>query len=276
VSVARPAVAPGLGGLVVRAGVLAYVGALVALPLAALLAAGLGQGMTALWAAVSAPVAAEALRLTLVTAGIMAVINAFMGTATAWVLARYEFAGRGLLSGLVDLPFAIPTLVTGVMLVLLFGPQSPVGGWMTANDVPIAFAAPSIVLALLFITVPFVVRAVEPVLMEQDPAEEEAARTLGAGTFTVFRRVLLPPLMPSLLSGTIRSYARALGEFGSIVVVSGNIPHQTLTAPIYVFGEIESGRAEIAAAVSVVLLAVALGLNVAARAIERLAGVSRA
>jgi sulfate transport system permease protein len=192
------------------------------------------------------------------------------------VLARYEFAGRGLLSGLVDLPFAIPTLVTGVMLVLLFGPQSPVGGWMTANDVPIAFAAPSIVLALLFITVPFVVRAVEPVLMEQDPAEEEAARTLGAGTFTVFRRVLLPPLMPSLLSGTIRSYARALGEFGSIVVVSGNIPHQTLTAPIYVFGEIESGRAEIAAAVSVVLLAVALGLNVAARAIERLAGVSRA
>jgi sulfate transport system permease protein len=276
VSVARPAVAPGLGGLVVRAGVLAYVGALVALPLAALLATGLGQGMTALWAAVSAPVAAEALRLTLVTAGIMAVINAFMGTATAWVLARYEFTGRGLLSGLVDLPFAIPTLVTGVMLVLLFGPQSPVGGWMTANGVPIAFAAPSIVLALLFITVPFVVRAVEPVLMEQDPAEEEAARTLGAGTFTVFRRVLLPPLMPSLLSGTIRSYARALGEFGSIVVVSGNIPHQTLTAPIYVFGEIESGRAEIAAAVSVVLLAVALGLNVAARAIERLAGVSRA
>jgi sulfate transport system permease protein len=276
VSVARPAVAPGLGGLVVRAGVLAYVGALVALPLAALLAAGLGQGTAALWAAVSAPVAAEALRLTLVTAGIMAVINAFMGTATAWVLARYEFTGRGLLSGLVDLPFAIPTLVTGVMLVLLFGPQSPVGGWMTANGVPIAFAAPSIVLALLFITVPFVVRAVEPVLMEQDPAEEEAARTLGAGTFTVFRRVLLPPLMPSLLSGTIRSYARALGEFGSIVVVSGNIPHQTLTAPIYVFGEIESGRAEIAAAVSVVLLAVALGLNVAARAIERLAGVSRA
>ncbi len=275
-SVARPAVAPGVGGLVVRAGVFAYVGALVALPLVALLATGLGQGATALWAAVSAPVAAESLSLTLKTAGIMAVINAFMGTATAWVLARYEFAGRGLLSALVDLPFAIPTLVTGVMLVLLFGPQSPVGGWMAGNGTPIAFATPSIVLALLFITVPFVVRAVEPVLMEQDPAEEEAARTLGAGTFTVFRRVLLPPLMPSLLSGTIRSYARALGEFGSIVVVSGNIPHQTLTAPIYVFGEIESGRGEVAAAVSVVLLAVALGLNVAARAIERLTGVARA
>ena len=272
----HPAVAPGLGGLAVRAGVCAYVGALVALPLAALLIEGLGQGAAALWAAVSAPVAVEALRLTLVTAGIMALVNAVMGTATAWVLARYDFPGRGLLSALVDLPFAIPTLVTGVMLVLLFGPQSPLGGWLAAEGVRVAFAAPSIVLALLFITVPFVVRAVEPVLMEQDPAEEEAARTLGAGTFTVFRRVLLPPLFPALLSGTIRSYARALGEFGSIVVVSGNIPYQTLTAPIYVFGEIESGRSEVAAAVSVVLLAVALALSVGARAIERLTGTARA
>ena len=272
----RPAVAPGFGGLLVRAGVCAYVGALVALPLAALLAEGLAQGIPALWAAVSAPVAAAALRLTLVTAGIMALVNAVMGTATAWVLARYDFPGRGLLSGLVDLPFAIPTLVTGVMLVLLFGPQSSLGGWLGAHGLPVAFAAPSIVLALLFVTVPFVVRAVEPVLMEQDPAEEEAARTLGASTFTVFWRVLLPPLWPSLLSGTIRSYARALGEFGSIVVVSGNIPHRTLTAPIYVFGEIESGRSEVAAAISVVLLAVALGLTFGARAIERLTGTARA
>ena len=275
-SLAHPAIAPGLGGHLVRAGVCAYVGALVALPLAALLAEGLAQGIPALWEAVSAPVAAAALRLTLVTAGIMALVNAVMGTATAWVLARYDFPGRGLLSGLVDLPFAIPTLVTGVMLVLLFGPQSSLGGWLGAHGLPVAFAAPSIVLALLFVTVPFVVRAVEPVLMEQDPAEEEAARTLGASTFTVFWRVLLPPLLPSLLSGTIRSYARALGEFGSIVVVSGNIPHHTLTAPIYVFGEIESGRSEVAAAISVVLLAVALGLTFGARAIEHLTGTARA
>jgi sulfate/thiosulfate transport system permease protein len=276
VSQARPAVAPGVGGVLVRAGVCAYVGALVALPLAALLVKGLGEGVPALWAAVSAPVAVEALRLTLLTAAVMAVVNAVMGTGTAWVLARYEFPGRGLLSALVDLPFAIPTLVTGVMLVLLFGPQSLLGGWFAREGMPVAFAVPSIVLALLFVTVPFVVRAVEPVLMEQDPAEEEAARTLGAGTFTVFWRVLLPPLVPSLLSGTIRSYARALGEFGSIVVVSGNIPYQTLTAPIYVFGEIESGRSEVAAAVSVVLLAVALALTFGARAIERLTGTDRA
>ncbi|MCU0935495.1 MAG: ABC transporter permease subunit, partial [Gammaproteobacteria bacterium] len=222
------------------------------------------------------PVAADALARTLLTAGVMALVNAVMGTATAWILVRYQFPGRGLLSGLVDLPFAIPTLVTGVMLVLLFGPQSPIGGWLNAQGLPVAFATPSIVLALLFITVPFVVRAVEPVLLEQDPAEEEAARTLGAGTFTVFRRVLLPPLLPAIISGTIRSYARALGEFGSIVVVSGNIPYQTLTAPIYVFGEIESGRPQVAAAVSVALLAVALALTFTANAIERLTGVRRA
>ena len=270
-----PAVAPGAGGIAVRWGVIAYVGLLVAMPLAALLASGLGEGVSALWQAVSSPLAADALVRTLGTAGVMALVNAVMGTATAWVLVRYQFPGRGLLSGLVDLPFAIPTLVTGVMLVLLFGPQSPLGGWLNAHGLPVAFATPSIVLALLFITVPFVVRAVEPVLLEQDPAEEEAARTLGASTFTVFRRVLLPPLLPAILSGTIRSYARALGEFGSIVVVSGNIPYQTLTAPIYVFGEIESGRPQVAAALSVALLAVALALTFAAHAIERLTGVRR-
>jgi sulfate transport system permease protein len=271
-----PAVEPGAGGVAVRWGVIAYVGLLVAIPLAALLASGLGQGVPALWQAVASPVAADALARTLLTAGVMALVNAVMGTATAWILVRYQFPGRGLLSGLVDLPFAIPTLVTGVMLVLLFGPQSPIGGWLNAQGLPVAFASPSIVLALLFITVPFVVRAVEPVLLEQDPAEEEAARTLGAGTFTVFRRVLLPPLLPAIISGTIRSYARALGEFGSIVVVSGNIPYQTLTAPIYVFGEIESGRPQVAAAVSVALLAVALALTFTANAIERLTGVRRA
>ena len=270
-----PAVEPSAGGIAVRWGVVSYVGLLVAVPLAALLASGLGEGVTALWQAVTSPVAADALARTLWTAGVMALVNAVMGTATAWVLVRYEFPGRGLLSGLVDLPFAIPTLVTGVMLVLLFGPQSALGGWLHAQGLPVAFATPSIVLALLFITVPFVVRAVEPVLLEQDPAEEEAARTPGAGTFTVFRRVLLPPLLPAILSGTIRSYARALGEFGSIVVVSGNIPYQTLTAPIYVFGEIESGRPQVAAALSVALLAVALALTFAAHAIERLTGVRR-
>ena len=261
------------GRVALRSGVVVYVAVLVALPLAALVQHGLADGPLGLWRAAATPVAASAILLTLWTAALMAVVNAFMGTLTAWALVRYEFPGRGGLSALVDLPFAIPTLVTGVMLVVLLGPQSPLGGWLAAHGVQVAFAPPAIVLALLFITVPFVVRAVEPVLMEQDPAEEEAARTLGAGTWTVFWRVLLPPILPAILSGTIRSFARALGELGSVIVVSGNIPYRTLTAPIYVFGEIESGHPGSAAAVSVVLLAIALILAFAARGIERATGV---
>lgn len=271
----RPARITGIrrGRLALRSGVMIYVGVLVVLPLTALVQHGLADGLLGLWRAATTPVAVQAMMLTLWTAALMAVINAVMGTLTAWALVRYEFPGRGLLSALVDLPFAIPTLVTGVMLVILLGPQSPLGGWLTAQGMPIAFAPPAIVLALLFITVPFVVRAVEPVLLEQDPAEEEAARTLGAGTWTVFRRILLPPILPALLSGTIRSFARALGELGSVIVVSGNIPYRTLTAPIYIFGEIESGQPQTAAAVSVVLLALALVLAFAARGIERATGV---
>jgi sulfate transport system permease protein len=264
------------GHLALRSGVVVYSAALVALPLAALIQNGLAAGTLGLWQAVAQPAATEAILLTLWTAALMAVINALMGTLTAWALVRYEFPGRGLLSALVDLPFAIPTLVTGVMLVILLGPQSTLGSWLGQRGMQVVFAPPAIVIALLFITVPFVVRAVEPVLMEQDPAEEEAARTLGAGTWTVFWRVLLPPILPAILSGTIRSFARALGELGSVIVVSGNIPYRTLTAPIYVFGEIESGAPQSAAAVSVVLLAFALALAFAARAIERATGVHHA
>ncbi len=265
---------PGTGGRVVRGAVLVYIGLLVLLPLTVLLQQGLAGGVDALWQAISAPGARHALTLTLWSAVVMALINAFMGTAAAWVLVRYRFPGRSFLSTLVDLPFAIPTLVTGVMLVLLYGPRGLMGDWLAATGLKVAFAPPGILLALLFVTLPFVVRAVEPVLLEQDPAEEEAARTLGADAFTVFLRVLLPPLLPAILSGCVRSFARALGEFGSIVVVSGNIPYKTLTAPIYLFGEIEAGAPQAAAAVSLVLLLFAVALTYAGRALERWAGVN--
>ncbi|MDD5390110.1 MAG: sulfate ABC transporter permease subunit CysT [Gallionellaceae bacterium] len=264
---------PERGGRLVRGAVLAYIGFLVLLPLAALAQHGLSGGIGALWLALVAPGARHALWLTLWSAAAMALINVLMGTATAWALVRYRFPGRAFLSTLVDLPFAIPTLVTGVMLVILYGPRGPMGGWLNAADMKIAFAPPGILLALLFVTLPFVVRAVEPVLLEQDPAEEEAARTLGAGPFTIFLRVLLPPLLPAILSGAVRSFARALGEFGSIVVVSGNIPYKTLTAPIYIFGEIEAGDPQAAAAVSLVLLLLAVALTYAGRALERWTGV---
>ena len=256
--------------LVVQGGVLAYIVVLVALPLAVLFATGLSHGPLAVWSAVSAPVARDAIGLSLWTAALATALNMIAGTATAWVLVRYRFPGKQLLSAIIDLPFAVPTLVAGVMLVVLLGPTRPLGAWFEQHEIGVLFASPAIVLALLFITVPFVVRAVEPVLRELDPAEEEAAFTLGARTPTVLRRVVFPALAPAMTSGALQSFSRCLAEFGSIVVVAGNIPHRTLTAPVYLFGEVEAGRPEVAAAVSVVLLLLSLSLSYAARALRRM------
>jgi len=274
-SAASSTLAPSRAGVAVRVGFAAYALALVGLPLAALVAQGLRGGLSGVWRVVSAPVAAHALWLTFWTAALMAVVNAVMGTAAAWVLVRYRFPGRAALSALIDLPFAVPTLVAGVLLTVLLGPQSDLGGWLGRHGARVIFAPPSIVLVLLFVTLPFVVRAVEPVLLELDPAEEEAAWLLGAGPVTTFTRVVLPALAPAILSGTIRSFARALAEFGSVVVVAGNIPHRTLTAPVFIFGEVESGRPGDAAAASVVLLVASVLLLVAARQAERLTGRDR-
>ena len=256
--------------LLLRGGFAGYVTVLVALPLLALVVRGLSVGPRGLWEAITAPVAADALVLSLVTSLIAAVANGLMGLAIAWVLVRWDIPGRKLLSALVDLPFAIPTLVAGVLLVALYGPQTTAGSVLSTYGLQIAFAKGGVVLALLFVTLPFVVRAVEPVLRELDHAEEEAATTLGASTWTTFRRVLLPPLLPALAAGTVQVFARSLAEFGSLAAVSGNIPHRTLTAPVYVLGEVERGEPASAAAVSVVLLAVALALQLASRSLVAL------
>lgn len=271
-SASAPAVRPGAAGLAARGAFALYLLVLVGIPLLAVVHRGTAGGAGALWSASTAPAAADALIRTLWTAALVAAANAVMGTATAWVLVRHRFPGRSLLSALVDLPFAIPTLVAGVMLVLLFGPQEPLGGWMSSAGFPVAYASPGIVLALAFVTLPFVVRAVEPVLAELDPAEEEAAETLGATPWTTFRRITFPALRPAIAYGTVQSFARGLAEFGSIIVVSGNIPFRTLTAPVLVFSEVEGGRPQVAAAVSVVLLALAVAMALAARGLRREGG----
>ncbi|HJS17826.1 MAG TPA: ABC transporter permease subunit [Anaerolineales bacterium] len=156
-------------------------------------------------------------------------------------------------------PSASPILVTGVMLVILFGPQEALGAWLKERfDLSIIFAPPGIILALLFLTMPFVVRSVQPVLMELDRAQEHAATTLGAGGWMIFRRIILPPLTLPILTGALLCFARAIGEFGSIVIVAGNIPFQSQTAAVYVFGEVESENRLGASAVSMVMIAVAL------------------
>jgi sulfate transport system permease protein len=191
----------------------------------------------------------------------MAVINAVMGTMTAYVLVRFKFPGRSLLNAIIDLPLAIPTLVTGVMLVVLYGPQTPIGGFFKEHfGWRLIFNWPGIILALLFICFPFVVRAVQPVLESLGQESEEAAATLGAGPARIFLRVTLPALWLPILSGALLSFARAIGEFGAIVIVAGNIPMRSQTAAVYVFGEVESAHRQGASAMSIVMLAIAFGL----------------
>jgi sulfate transport system permease protein len=249
-----------------RVAVTAYVGLLAVLPLAALSRASFQDGLSHFWGSVTSATAVDALWISLWTALIATVLNVCFGTATAWALVRYEFPGRRFLDALVDVPFAMPTLVTGLMIAELLGPATPFGAWLADHNLALIFTPTAIVLALLFVTVPFVVRAVQPVLAVLDPAEEEAARTLGAGPIRIFCSVMLPALAPVIFSGALQSFSRALAEFGSIIVVSGNIPHRTLTAPIFVFGQVESGDLSGAAAVSLVMLGFAVTFALGARA----------
>ena len=267
------ALAPTRAGRLLRHASVLYIVGLVALPLLALLWFGVADGFDALSHIARSSTARAALWLTLWTSSLVGVLNVVFGTATAWVLVRYPIPGKSTISALLDLPLAIPTLVAGVMLAILYGPTTLLGHKLTLLGAPIIFAQPGIVLALLFVTVPFVVRAVEPVLSEIDIGEEEAARTLGASALQIFRTVYLPAIAPAALSAGIRSLGRALGEFGSVVVVAGNIPLRTLTAPVFILGEIESGAPRMAAAMSVVLLALALLLHGLAYGIERRLGV---
>lgn len=260
------------GALALRAGVVGWVGLLVALPVGVLAARGLAGGPEAFVAAVTHPVAVDALWRSTWTSAVAAAVNAVAGTAIAWTLVRWDVPGRRALAALVDLPLAIPTLVAGVLIVALFGPSTALGRAFDAVGMPVAFGQAGIVLALLFVTLPFVVRAVEPVLAELDPAEEEAAYTLGANAWTTFRRVLLPPILPAVAAGALQTFARGVAEFGSLAAVSGNMPFRTLVAPVHVLGEVEAGNAEGAAAVSLLLLAIALVLQPIGALLARRAG----
>jgi sulfate transport system permease protein len=267
---ARPRRGPGRGTLALRGISLGYVGLLIVLPVLAICVRALDDGPARLWASLRQPAALYSLRLTFWMALAMIVINVGMGTLTAWALVRYRFPGRALVNALIDLPFAIPTNVTGLMLVVLYGPQSAVGRFLSAHGVEVIYAKPGIVLALLFVTFPFVVRAVQPVLMELDPDMEEAAATLGARRTTIFRRVVLPSITPAILTGAALAFSRALGEFGSVIMVAGNIPMRTQVAPVFIYGEIESDNPTGALGVSVVLLVGSLAVLIALHLLQRI------
>jgi len=230
-----------------------YLSVIVLLPLAAVTAKAFEGGVGEFWDQVSQPQAVAALKLTLGISLVVTAINVVMGTLIAWVLVRDEFRGKRFVNMLIDLPFALPTIVAGLTLLALYGSRSPVG-------LDVAYTRVGVAMALLFVTLPFVVRAVQPTLQEADPDMEEAAASLGAGPWTAFRRVVLPNLRPAIVAGGSLAFARALGEFGSVVLISGNLPYKTEVASVFIFGQIENDNVQGAAAVSVVLLLAAVML----------------
>jgi sulfate transport system permease protein len=249
---------------------LVYLGAMVALPVIAVVTKGFSEGLDGLRTALAIPGATAAIRLTLITSTIAALINAVMGTMLAYVLVRFSFPGKRLLSAVVDLPLAIPTLVTGVMLRALFGPGSPIAGFLDRLGIQVIFTPIAIMLALLVVTLPFVVRSVQPVLQELDDAEEEAAATLGANAFTTFRKVVFPAIRVAIVGGTLLTFARCLGEFGSVVLVAGNRAGETLTAPVFIFQLANQFRPIEAAAVATLLFSISFVLVlVTARLLKR-------
>ena len=240
---ARRVASPAVGGALATA----YLSLVVLIPLAAVVAESTTGGAAAFWDAVTSAQAFAAMRFTVLVSLAVVAVNIVTGTLIAWVLVRDEFPGRKLVNALIDLPFALPTIVAGLVLRALYGPKGPA-------PFDIGFTRTAVLLALLFVTLPFVVRSVQPVLMELDREMEEAATSLGARPRTVFARIVLPNLWPAIAAGAGLAFARALGEFGSVVLISGNIPFQTEVASVFLFGQIESDNTAGAAAVSVVLL----------------------
>jgi sulfate transport system permease protein len=227
-----------------------WLSVIVLLPLAALTVAAFDEGLAGFWEAVTAPAALAALWVTVLVSAVVALLNAVLGTLVAWVLVRDEFRGKRVVNAVIDLPFALPTIVASIVLLALYGPNSPIGVELNATRW-------GLVVALLFVTLPFVVRSVQPVLLEADHEVEEAAAALGASGWTTFRRIVLPTLAPAILSGTGLAFARAIGEYGSVVLIGGNIPRETQVASQYIQQQIEIDRPQAAAAVSVALLAIA-------------------
>jgi sulfate transport system permease protein len=243
-----------LAQIALRSAAVGYVLCLIALPLLVIGEQSLANGVGRFVEDIRQPQAAAALVLTVHAALITTAISAVFGTLSAYVLVRYEFPGRWFLNSLVDLPFAIPTLVAGLMIAALYGATGSLGAWLKEGGIEVLYNTPGIILAMLFVTMPFTIRAIQPVLMELEREQEEAAYTLGAGPWATFRKVTMPAMLPGLLTGVFLTFVRALGEFGSIVIVAGNIPMKTQVAAVYVYGEIESYNPQGATSVSVVVL----------------------
>ena len=249
---------------------LLYLSMMIIVPLFVIIQDGFREGIPGLIHQITLPIAKHAILLTLWTSTLMTIINAVFGLITAYVMVRYEFPGKRLLNAIIDLPLAIPTLVTGIMLVILYGPQETLGNFLLEKlRLQIIFSSPGIVIALLFISFPFVVRNIQPVLQELDLTQEKAAATLGASSWQIFWKVVFPSLALPMLSGSLLSFSRAVGEFGAVVIVAGNIPLKTQTAAVYVLGAVESENRLGASAISILLVSIALIILITANTLHR-------
>lgn len=239
---------------------LTYLSLIVLIPLAALAWRSAAVGWGTFVETVTAPRALAAYRLTFVAAGVAASINVVFGLIVAWVLARYRFPGKGLVDALVDLPFALPTAVAGIALTALYAENGWLGRFLEPHGIKIAFAPPGVVVAMVFVGLPFVVRTVQPVLMDLDAQMEEVAATLGANRFQIISRVILPSVIPSALTGSALAFARAVGEYGSIVFISGNMPMRTEIVPLLIVTKLEQFDYPGATAIALVMLLASFAL----------------
>jgi len=237
-----------------------YLSIIVLIPIIALVLTGAGIGPGRLWAIITAPRTLASLRITIMAAALATVINAVYGLVMAWVLVRYRFPGRRLLDALMDIPFALPTAVAGLSLTALYSANGWFGAVLEPLGLQVVYTLGGIVLAMSFTSIPFVVRAVQPVLEELDPALEQAAASLGSRGFTTFRRVIFPAIMPAWLGGVTTSFARSLGEFGAVVFIAGNLPFKTEVASLLAYIRLEEYDYEGAAAIALVLMLLALVL----------------
>jgi sulfate transport system permease protein len=234
---------------------LAWLGLLVLLPLAALVLKAAALGPAELWQAATTPRALAAYRVSFGCAALAGLVNLFFGPLLAWVLVRYRFPGRTLVDALIDLPFALPTAVAGITLTALYASTGPLGRWLEAAGWKVAYTPSGITVALVFVSLPFLVRSVQPVLETLEPDIEEAAATLGAGRLTTLWRVVLPTLWPAILSGFALAFARAIGEYGSVIFIAGNLPLVSEIAPLLIVSKLDQYDTVGATAIAVVLLA---------------------
>lgn len=239
---------------------LLYMTVIILIPVIALILKGAEIGPARFWAIISSARAVSAFQVTLTAAAVATVFNALYGLLMAWVLVRYDFPGKRILDALMDVPFALPTAVAGLSLTALFSANGWIGAWLEPQGITIVYTIWGIALAMAFTSVPFVVRTVQPVLEDLDPAYEQAARTLGASEWTIFSRVVFPQILPAWLAGCTIAFARSLGEFGAIVFIAGNLPMQTEIAALLAFIRLEEFDYNGAAAIALVLLAFALVL----------------